>query len=216
MPVPKAPGTPAPNASSRNVGGRPRRSSRATLEDAASELFLEQGYAATTIDQIAQRAGVGRNTFFSYFGAKSDLLWLDADPTLELLPAELAAAPADLPPTAALAAALHELASRHPHSALPIALSQRESMATLDEFLRAGLPRFLAVRSAIAEFLADRSGRTAADPIVRAAAAAITAAVATGAGDWALAGSERGPLADAVDLAVAPVLGGFASLLNAR
>ena len=68
--------------SPRNGSGRPRASSRAMLAEAAAELFLEQTYAGTTIDQIAQRAGVSRNTFFNYFPAKSDVLWYEVDDAL--------------------------------------------------------------------------------------------------------------------------------------
>ncbi|MDO9397103.1 MAG: helix-turn-helix domain-containing protein, partial [Herbiconiux sp.] len=73
------------------MAGRPRASSQPMLEEAASELFLEQGYAKTTIEQITQRAGVSRNTFFNYFGAKSDLLWVELDASLAALTAALAA-----------------------------------------------------------------------------------------------------------------------------
>ncbi len=45
------------------------------LEEAASELFLERGYAATSVADITQRAGVSRSTFFNYVETKSDLLW---------------------------------------------------------------------------------------------------------------------------------------------
>ena len=65
--------------------GRPRSSSAAVLEDAATELFLEQGYHQTTIDQITKRAGVSRATFFNYFASKSDVLWLHVDQALHTL-----------------------------------------------------------------------------------------------------------------------------------
>ena len=52
------------------------------LAEAAAELFLEQTYAGTTIEDIAQRAGVSRATFFNYFAAKSDLLWVEVDESL--------------------------------------------------------------------------------------------------------------------------------------
>ncbi|MBC7441420.1 MAG: TetR family transcriptional regulator, partial [Ramlibacter sp.] len=73
-------------SNSQNRAGRPRGSSRAMLEEAAAELFLEQTYAGTTIEQITRRAGVSRNTFFNYFRAKSDLLWVDVDAGLGGLP----------------------------------------------------------------------------------------------------------------------------------
>ena len=59
--------------------GRPRSSSRETLAEAACELFLERGYAATSVADITQRAGVSRSSFFNYFSSKSDVLWSGID-----------------------------------------------------------------------------------------------------------------------------------------
>jgi AcrR family transcriptional regulator len=59
--------------------GRPRASSQETLAEAACELFLEQGFGATTIADIARRAGVSRSSFFNYFASKSDILWAALD-----------------------------------------------------------------------------------------------------------------------------------------
>ena len=59
--------------------GRPRASSRETLAEAACELFLEQGFAQTTIAEISGRAGVSRSSFFNYFASKSDILWAGLD-----------------------------------------------------------------------------------------------------------------------------------------
>jgi AcrR family transcriptional regulator len=47
---------------------------RALVLDAATRLFVEQGYAATSIDAIAETAGVGRSTVFAAAGGKSWLL----------------------------------------------------------------------------------------------------------------------------------------------
>jgi AcrR family transcriptional regulator len=47
---------------------------RRAVLDAARELFTSQGYAATTIDQIADRAGVSKPTVFSAVGSKQTLL----------------------------------------------------------------------------------------------------------------------------------------------
>ncbi len=47
---------------------------RTAIWDAATDLFVEQGYDETTIDDIAQRAGVSRRSFFRYFASKSDLM----------------------------------------------------------------------------------------------------------------------------------------------
>src|SRR5690625_7798635 len=59
--------------------GRPKAISREMLEEAACELFLERGYADTSVVDITQRAGVSRATFFNYVDSKSDLLWASGD-----------------------------------------------------------------------------------------------------------------------------------------
>ena len=50
------------------------RETRRRIRDAADELFRTQGYAATSIDEIAGRAGVARQTVFSAFGSKAAVL----------------------------------------------------------------------------------------------------------------------------------------------
>jgi AcrR family transcriptional regulator len=47
---------------------------RRAVLDAARELFLAQGYGATTLDQIAARAGVSKPTVFSAVGNKQTVL----------------------------------------------------------------------------------------------------------------------------------------------
>lgn len=47
---------------------------RARILDAASELFLERGYARTTMKDIADRAGVARDTVHAVFGSKAQVL----------------------------------------------------------------------------------------------------------------------------------------------
>src|SRR5699024_1163754 len=59
--------------------GRPKAISREMLEEAACELFLERGYADTSVVDITRRAGVSRATFFNYVDSKSDLLWASVD-----------------------------------------------------------------------------------------------------------------------------------------
>ena len=43
------------------------------LLDAALELFVEKGYAATRVEEVAQRAGVSKGTLFLYFSSKQEL-----------------------------------------------------------------------------------------------------------------------------------------------
>ncbi|TYB54367.1 TetR family transcriptional regulator [Nonomuraea sp. PA05] len=53
---------------------RKKQQTRQALMDAAGRLFDEQGYDATTVDQIAAAAGVSPRTFFTYFRHKADVL----------------------------------------------------------------------------------------------------------------------------------------------
>ncbi|MFI8524096.1 TetR/AcrR family transcriptional regulator [Promicromonospora sukumoe] len=54
---------------------RKRAETRRALVGAATELFLDRGVAATSVDDIAARAGVARRTFFLHFPAKEDVLF---------------------------------------------------------------------------------------------------------------------------------------------
>ena len=50
------------------------RTTRRAVVAAAHDLFVERGYAATTIDAVAERAGVSRKTVFTAVGGKAVLL----------------------------------------------------------------------------------------------------------------------------------------------
>ncbi|BCT77361.1 hypothetical protein SCMU_32030 [Sinomonas cyclohexanicum] len=47
---------------------------RDTIVERALELFVEKGYAATTIDEIAAAAGTTRVTFYAYYPSRTDLM----------------------------------------------------------------------------------------------------------------------------------------------
>lgn len=61
--------TPGP---ARRAGGR-REATRRKLFEAAVTLVSEQGYGATTVDEIAERAGVAKGTVYYNFGGKDEL-----------------------------------------------------------------------------------------------------------------------------------------------
>lgn len=54
---------------------RKKERTRELLVDTANRLFLEQGFDKTTVDQIAEAAGVSQRTFFRYFPAKDDVVF---------------------------------------------------------------------------------------------------------------------------------------------
>jgi AcrR family transcriptional regulator len=56
---------------------RKKAKTRLAIREHAMRLFEEQGYAATTVDQIAEAAEVSQSTFFRYFPAKEDVILTD-------------------------------------------------------------------------------------------------------------------------------------------
>jgi AcrR family transcriptional regulator len=176
------------------TAGRPRTSSRATIEDAANELFIENGYAGTTIDQITQRAGVSRATFFNYFGSKADLLWLAVDVAIEELGAACATPDADTPRP--LRDAILATASGFDALKLPLALTQQHVIGSDQEVRDSGLVRVAALTHV---FAAARGGSGLA---ARAGASVLAAAVTAAWLEWARAGIGRDPLTSYLEAAL--------------
>jgi AcrR family transcriptional regulator len=69
---------------------------------AALSLFEEQGYDATTVAQIAERAGLTKRTFFRYFSDKREVLFSGSQELERRWLEAVAAAPADASPLAAV------------------------------------------------------------------------------------------------------------------
>lgn len=68
--------------------------SRERLVDAAIALFVEHGYSAVTVDDIAARGGVSARTFFRHFPDKEEVLFADDDALLPTLLTAISASPA--------------------------------------------------------------------------------------------------------------------------
>jgi AcrR family transcriptional regulator len=84
---------------------------RERLVVAAVDLFTEQGYDATTVAQIAERAGVTKSTFFRYFPDKRELLVAGQQTLSRLLAEGIAEAPENASPLDAVAAGLERASS---------------------------------------------------------------------------------------------------------
>ena len=85
---------------------RKKNATRDRVRASALRLFHEQGYDATTVEQIAAAAGVSHMTFFRYFPTKEDVALSDGyDP---LIAGMIADTPATWPVTERVRAALVE------------------------------------------------------------------------------------------------------------
>ena len=91
--------------------GRWEPGARERLVVAAVDLFTEQGYDATTVAQIAERAGVTKSTFFRYFPDKRELLVAGQETLSRLLAEGIAEAPPGASPLEAIAAGLQRASS---------------------------------------------------------------------------------------------------------
>jgi mycofactocin system transcriptional regulator len=77
--------------------GRRPVTSRSEIEHIALDLFTQNGFDTTTVDDIAAAAGIGRRTVFRYYASKNDIPWGAFDEQLDRMRATFAGLPADLP-----------------------------------------------------------------------------------------------------------------------
>jgi AcrR family transcriptional regulator len=90
--------------------GRWPTGSRERLQNAALHLFVERGYEATSVADIAAAAGVTERTFYRQFGDKREVLF-DSGHTLEhAIVDDLNRQPPGRPPLESVAATLHRAA----------------------------------------------------------------------------------------------------------
>jgi AcrR family transcriptional regulator len=185
---------------------RKKAKTRALIQTHALRLFREQGYSATTIDQIIAAADVSESTLFRYFPTKEDLvLQDDYDP--QILEA-LAAQPSDLAPIPALRAALASLFGGL--SARERAeQQQRVALVLAVPDLRAKmLDQFLQTTRVLSEAIAQRANRRPDDFAVRTVAGAVIGALMAGLD--AIADNPGADLGTLVDEAMAHLESGLA------
>jgi AcrR family transcriptional regulator len=185
------------------------------LQEAAFDLFLENSYAGTSIDQITQRAGVSRNTFFNYFGVKSDVFWVDLDETTGQLADALNQTPASTPVMPAVRDAILRMGATFGPSRVPFALTQYFLIGSVHELQASALVRFTRQAKVLDDFLLRHLSPP--DPLLaRAASYAVLGATVAAAQAWAAAGTTRGELVPYLRTALDPVVRGFQDAIDTR
>ncbi len=187
--------------------GRPRAISREMLQESAFDLFLSQGYAATTIEEITRAAGVSRTTFFNYFTGKSGVFWPELDDAIGTVRERLAAVGDGSTPVAAVRESLLSAADAFGPGRVPWALTQHAFIGASGELQASALASLTALTDEVRSFLTARSPDS--ESLTTPAAYAIVAAAVASARTWADAGTSRGPLRPYLDAAISPVCAAF-------
>ena len=150
---------------------RKKARTRASLREHALRLFREQGYQATTVEQIAAAAEVSPSTFFRYFPSKEDVVLQDDMDTRMI--AALEHQPPGLGPVAAVRAAARQVFASYTAADLDVIRETTALTMTVPEIRARALDEFARTITVVAEALAKRAGRPADDLAVRAVAGAV-------------------------------------------
>jgi mycofactocin system transcriptional regulator len=162
----------SPAVSGTGHPGRRRATSRAELEQVAFALFAVRGFDATTVDEIAAAAGIGRRTFFRYFPSKNDIPWGAFEDELERMRVRLKACPPEVPLADAIRVALIDFNRVAPEQ-VPLHRRRMELILRVPTLLAHSTLRFTAWREVVAEFVAERTGRRQDDLAPQAVAHAV-------------------------------------------
>jgi AcrR family transcriptional regulator len=154
---------------------RKKARTRAAIQRHALRLFQEQGYSATTVDQIAAAAEISPSTFFRYFPTKEATVLYD--PFDPVLIAAALAQPAELSPAAALratASIIREVVSGEDWERE----RQRQMLVFREPELRSAImDQFAEGIELLAGLAAQRTGRAADDFEVRNWAGAVVGVI---------------------------------------
>ncbi len=90
---------------------RKRQQTKDRIAETGLRMFVENGFEATTLDAIAEAAGIARRTFFNYFESKEALLFAYEDRAEQGVRAALARMPIDMSPFDAMRASLMAMVS---------------------------------------------------------------------------------------------------------
>jgi AcrR family transcriptional regulator len=150
---------------------RKKAKTRASIHAHALRLFGEQGYHATTVEQIADAAEISPSTFFRYFPTKEDVVLHDElDPKLI---ASLTEQPPELGPIAAIRRSIRETFAALPEAEAARELQRHELARTVPELRARMLEQFAGGMAMLSEALAERLGRSPDDIEVRTLAGAV-------------------------------------------
>jgi AcrR family transcriptional regulator len=150
---------------------RKKAKTRAAIREAAMTLFEEQGYAATTVEQIAEAAEVSPSTFFRYFPTKEDVVLTDDwDPPMA---AAIRAQPPEMGPADALMGGMRAMMADLTPADWAAERRRQLLFQEVPELRARYLQQLNAVIDLFAAVLAERAGKSEPDLESRAIAGAM-------------------------------------------
>src|ERR1700737_2461118 len=179
---------PAATAGAPGLRERKRQQTRERLTRMAVALFLERGFEATTLDDIAAAADISRRSFFHYFASKEDVVFAWQEESTAALIAAVAARPANESMLAAAENAISATVRQiKPSEAIAIARLKRDNPAlqAADQVKHEKLER------ALAEALGKRAGHKPEKLKALLVAMIATGAMRIGGEFWAAAEGAR-------------------------
>ncbi len=154
---------------------RKKIKTRQAIRREAFRLIDEKGYAATTVEQIADAADVSPSTFFRYFPSKESLLLADdLDP---LILEAFKAQPPNLSPAQAFRRAYESTLAGMSEEQLEFENTRQRLIFSIPELKGALYDEYYRTVGVVAEAIGHRIGRAAGDFEVRVFAGALTGAV---------------------------------------
>ncbi|MFF0815743.1 mycofactocin system transcriptional regulator [Rhodococcus sp. NPDC003318] len=147
------------------VGRRPSTTPD-EISNLAIALFAEHGFDETSVDQIAEAAGIARRTFFRYFPSKNAVPWGNFDTHLAEMRDQLAGLPVDIPLADGLTRALLEFNSFPPDVA-PVHRKRMEVILNAPALQAYSMVMYTGWREVIAEYVAGRTGLRTTDHLPR-------------------------------------------------
>ena len=146
-------------------------------------LFTDRGFDATTVDDIATAAGIGRRTFFRYFGSKNDIVWGRFEEELGRLREGLDAAPADRPLAEVLVRAIVEFNALPPEQ-VPVHRQRMALILSVDSLQAYSTLKYAEWRGVVAEFVARRLDLPPVDLVPRLAGHVLLGAAVAAYEEW--------------------------------
>ncbi|GAB3986639.1 TetR family transcriptional regulator [Actinoallomurus acanthiterrae] len=167
---------------------RKKLKTRRSIQEHALRLFREQGYDATTVEQIAEAAEVSPSTFFRYFPTKEDTVLTDEYDAL--IVDAIRAQPPELPPVEALRNVMGEMVSDMVTADRQRMFDRTRMMLSVPALRSRQWDQTKVTQHVIIEALADRVGRPASDFELQAFVAAVIAVWETAILGWVEADGE--------------------------